>query len=256
MTSDEPEDGVPVTEEFTPDAARELAEQDRNGQVVGARTATLVRRGRQQPTSAAWRNAPLVIITIVFAALAGWYRQEKVNIGYCGVGEPNWSLASNPHIPAWVHENFQPVCEPCPQHAACYPNMEVQCDKDFVLKPHPLSLNGLMPLSPTCEPDSEKERRIKAVADRAVEELRERRAAYECGDEVASSASPVSAATGEVKTIAKAAPSKLEIEETELKKTVSKLRRKGMTETEFEELWQGALGDIIARDEVEVTHDG
>lgn len=164
-------------------------------------------------------------------------------------------MAQNPHIPAWVHQNFEPTCEPCPQHAICYPDMEVQCETDFVLQPHPLSVNGLVPLPPTCEPDSEKQRRIKAVADRAVEDLRERRAAYECGDTVSKAEEAVSSATANVQAVAKSTASKLEVTEEDLKKSVSKLRRKGMTEQEFEDLWRGALGDIMGRDEVEVTHD-
>ncbi|KIX96349.1 uncharacterized protein Z520_08127 [Fonsecaea multimorphosa CBS 102226] len=255
ISSADAEDGVAVTEEFTPDAARELVEEERNGQLVPNRASTLVRRKKKKETNAVVKNAPLAIITTVLAALGAWYRQEKINIGYCGVGEPNWSLGSNPHIPAWVHENLQPKCEPCPQHAVCYPNMEVECESDFVVKPHPLALNGLVPLPPTCEPDSEKQRRIKAVADRAIEELRERRAAYECGGDVPSSSNPVARETEAVKTVAKSTAAKLEIAEEELKQTVSKLRRKGMTEQEFEELWRGALGDIKARDEVEVTED-
>jgi hypothetical protein len=117
-------------------------------------------------------------------------------------------------------------------------------------------MNGLLPLPPTCEPDSEKERRIKAVADRAVEVLRERRAAYECGDKITKAEEAVSTAAAEVKTVAKStASTKLQVSDEDLKKSVSKLRRKGMTEDEFEDLWRGALGDIMGREEVEVTHD-
>lgn len=256
VTSHGAGDGVVTTEEFTPDAARELAEEERNGQVVPSRPSALVRRKKRTPASTAAKTAPWAVLTTVLAALAGWYRQEKINVGYCGVGEPNWSLSANPHIPAWVHENFHPACEPCPQHAICYPNMEVQCETDFVLKPHPLSLNGALPLPPTCEPDSEKERRIKAVADRAIEELRERRAAYECGDEVSSTKEVVPSVGEEAKTVATPTASKLEIAEDDLKKTVSKMRRKGMSADEFEDLWRGALGDILGRDEVDVTRDG
>ncbi|KAK7887557.1 inner nuclear membrane protein enriched at telomere/subtelomere region [Exophiala xenobiotica] len=256
VTSDETEDNVPVTEEFTPDAARELAEQERNGQVVQSRPSTLVRRKKQKPAGTIAKTAPWAVMTTVLAALAGWYRHEKINVGYCGVGQPHWSLAENPHIPAWVHQSWEPACEPCPQHAICYPNMDVQCETDFVLQPHPLSMNGLLPLPPTCEPDSEKERRIKAVADRAVEELRERRAAYECGDKITKTEEAVSTAAAEVKTVAKSTVStKLQVSDEDLKKSVSKLRRKGMTEDEFEDLWRGALGDIMGREEVEVTHD-
>lgn len=256
VTSSRTRDEPAITEEFTPAAAQELEEEERNGQVVPSRTSTLVRRKKKKESGPIARTAPLAIITTIFGALGAWYRQEKINIGYCGVGEPNWSLASNEHIPAWVHENFEPACEPCPQHAVCYADMEVKCDKDFILKPHPLSFYGAVPLPPTCEPDSEKERRQKAVADRAVEALRERRAAYECGEQITTASNPVAGETDSAKTVAKPTKPVLEISEEELKQTVSKMRRKEMSEEEFEDLWRRAFSeDLIKRDEVQVTQD-
>lgn len=93
------------------------------------------------------------------------------------------------------------------------------------------------------------------MADRAVEELRERRAAYECGDEISKTEEAVSSSAAEVKTVAKNTRPKLEVNEAELKKSVSKQRRKGMSADEFEDLWRGALGDVMGREEVEVKHD-
>ena len=136
-------------------------------------------------------------------------------------------------MPEWASA-LQPQCEPCPQHAYCYPNLETVCEPDFVLTPHPLSVNGLLPFAPTCEPDSEKVRRIKQVADFAVEsELRERNAKYECG---------------EIK--------KPHVSEEELKATVSVQRSKRMTDEEFDELWDNALGEIVGREEVTSKVDG
>lgn len=120
--------------------------------------------------------------------------------------------------------------------------MEVKCESDFVLQQHPFGAGGLLPVPPTCEPDSEKEKRVKVVADKAVEELRERRAEWECGEDVASGASST--------------PATLEIPEETLKLEVAKMRRKDMSPDQFENLWRGALGDIMGRDEVEVTRDG
>jgi len=77
-------------------------------------------------------------------------------------------------------------------------------------------------------------RKIKVVADRAVEELRERRAKHECGDLVDE--------RGKLEPV--------EIREPELKKEVSKMRRKGMSDVEFDDLWRGALGEIMDRDEI------
>ena len=40
--------------------------------------------------------------------------------------------------------------------------------------------------------------------------------------------------------------------EEELKQAVSRKRRKGMSDEEFDELWRGAIGDIVGREEVSV----
>ncbi|CRK23765.1 hypothetical protein BN1723_018101, partial [Verticillium longisporum] len=85
-------------------------------------------------------------------------------------------IPSEVSVPDWIVPYIEPQCERCPQHAYCFEDYTVRCDDNFIMKPHPLSLGGLVPLPPTCEPDGEKVRRIKAVADKAVEELRERRA--------------------------------------------------------------------------------
>jgi transcriptional regulator NrdR family protein len=244
------QDYVPVSEEFTPDAAQEVAVED---QLAPQRTRALVRRKKKKSSPVA-RNASLAALTSLLAAAAAWYRQEKISVGYCGVGSPEWSLADNPNLPPWVHENLGPVCEPCPQHAVCFPKMEVHCDTDFVLQQHPLSLGGLVPIPPTCEPDSEKERRVKAVADKAIEELRERRAAYECGEELPTETP--AAVEEEVKVVVKAGETKLEISEEALKAQVSAQRRRDMSPAEFDALFEGALEDIKARDEVEVVRDG
>ena len=108
--------------------------------------------------------------------------------------------------------------------------METRCEADYVLKSHPYSFYGLVPVPPTCEPDGEKARKVKAVADRAIEELRERRAQYECG-ELADHEKP-------------------EIAENELKEELKSKRSKKMSDEEFDELWTAAIGDVVAREEV------
>lgn len=256
LNVDPASDGVDATEEFTPEEAKELQSMRvASGQLARIPGGALVRRTKKKPASTAAKTAPWVIITALFGAVGGWYRNEKVNIGYCGVGQPRWSLAENTHIPPWVHENLEPECLPCPQHGICFPDMEVKCENDYVLKPHPLSFGGTILLPPTCEPDGEKVRRIKVVADRAVESLRDRRAAYECGEEV-TGVREDGPATEEVKKIVKAGEVKLEIPEEALKAEVSKMRRKGMSADDFDDLWRSALGEIIDRDEIEVVRDG
>ena len=228
-------------EEFTPEEQLELVrERAANGEVdiLPPR-----RNKRPKKSSRISSSAPWVILTTILMGYAVWWRQEKIQVGYCGIGKSSTAL-TDANIPEWASDwatVLQPQCEPCPPHAFCYADMEVKCEENFVLKSHPLSLGGLVPLPPSCEPDGEKVRKIKAVADKAIIELRERRAHWECGDLTESDGKKATS---------------VEIEEPSLKAAVSQKRRKGMTDSEFEELWKGALGEIIDRDEVTSDIDG
>lgn len=176
-----------------------------------------------------WRLPTLVILFLL--SLCGVYwRHEKFEIGFCGIGKSRWSLADT-NVPVWAHV-LEPQCEPCPPHAFCLENLKIECEKDFVEEYHPLSLNGFLPIPPKCEVDNEKTDRIIAVANRAVQELREQRAKYECGD------------GAEAKTPF--------ISEPELKKVVSHKRgpRAKMSDSEFDDLWASALGELVAREEI------
>ncbi|KAL2362794.1 hypothetical protein RJZ56_004330 [Blastomyces dermatitidis] len=225
------EDGVlEPGEEFTPDEWQSLAEEQ--AAAKGGRT-SVIRRRQARKQGKLSQAAPWMVIFSLLGGFGVWWRKEKIEIGYCGVGKPHWSLADT-KVPEWA-EVLEPKCEPCPPHAFCYPEFDVRCEQDFVLKPHPLSLGGLVPLPPTCEPDGEKVRRIKSVADRAIDALRERRAKWECGE-------PDKADGTEVPSPGMTA--------SELKDELNKKRRKGMSEEEFEELWRGAIGEITSRDEI------
>jgi hypothetical protein len=229
--SEKMSDRIEAGEEFTPEEQLALVrERALKGQqdLIPAQ-----RKKRVKKAGPVAKSAPWVVILTTLTLFAGYWRHEKIEIGYCGVGKPSWSLTET-KVPQWVH-GLQPECEPCPPHAYCHADFEVRCEQDFVLQHHPLSLGGLWPLPPTCEPDSEKQRRVQAVADRGVEELRERRAKFECGDLVDEKG--------------KAIP-KVEIPVEQLKEEVGKKRRKGMSQHEFDELWQPALGEILNREEI------
>ncbi|KAH0556374.1 hypothetical protein GP486_005702 [Trichoglossum hirsutum] len=227
-------DEIVAGEEFTPEERSELA-REREADGVSA-----VEPYRPRPRNAGIsKSAPWVVLLTLLGGYATWWRREKLEIGYCGVGQ-HTAVVSNAQIPDWASV-FIPECEPCPQHALCSPHLVTACEPDFVIKSHPLSLGGLVPLPPTCEPDGEKVRKVKQVADRAVDELRDRRAKWECGELVDGEGKPATA---------------LEVNEAELKKEVGKKRRKGMGEAEFEELWSGALGEIVGREEVISGIDG
>ena len=237
LDKDVDENGVEAGEDFTPEAQLELTQEE------AANGALVPRRPKRNQVGGVGKAGPIwVVLLTLLGGYAAWYRQEKLAVGYCGIGrEPTQVVPAGVQVPDWVKTLAEPQCELCPQHAYCSENLETHCDPDFVLKPHPLFLGGLIPLTPTCEPDGEKVRRVKAVADRAVEELRERRAKWECGDLVDEGGVP--------------APT-VEIDADELKKEVSKKRRKGMGEAEFEELWAGAIGEIEGREEVVSAADG
>ncbi|KLO90987.1 related to SRC1-regulation of cohesion (Splice variant I) [Fusarium fujikuroi] len=221
-------------EEFTPNEQLELEQAASRGEME-----IEPRKPSQQVSRRGGFKAPLfVLLMSLVGAYLAWYRQEKIAVGYCEVGGQAKPLFSQDiPVPDALVPFIEPQCEPCPSHAYCYHDFSVRCENGFILKPHPLSLGGLVPLPPTCEPDGEKARRVKAVADRAIEELRDRRAQYECGELVDEDGkkeeSPAMA-------------------EHELKATVSRKRSKRLNEDEFDELWAAAIGEVAARDEVEI----
>ena len=232
----EPIDDLNVGEEFTPEEQLALGrERAANGELG---TLPPRKKKRSKPSSSLPKSAPWIILTTLLSGYALWVRQEKLARGYCGIGRPDNAL-SNVQIPEWA-QILEPSCEPCPQHAFCYEGMETRCEQDFVLKPHPLSLGGIVPLPPTCEPDGEKARKVAAVADRAVEELRDRNAKWECGTLVDDKGKSVPTA---------------QVDTQDLKSAVAKKRRRGMSEAEFEELWKHALGEIMTREEITSTAD-
>ncbi|KFL61052.1 uncharacterized protein TERG_11937 [Trichophyton rubrum CBS 118892] len=220
-------------EEFTPDEQLAL---DQEQAYNGRRRSVLRDRSRNGQSSSGVFASWFVILTLL-SGFGLWWRKEKIEIGYCGVGKTHWSLEDT-NVPTWANI-IEPQCETCPQHAFCYPNFEAGCEQGFVLKAHPLSLGGLIPLPPTCEADGEKARRVKVVADKAIDELRTQRAKFECGES--------DKETDEVV----ATP---EITASELRDRVGSLRRKGkLSEEEFDSLWDASIGEITGREEVVVS---
>ena len=233
-------DPLAAGEEFTPEEESALLEEQ---EANGATKSRLVQRPAPRPSGGTLKYAPWVILMTLFAAYATWWRQEKIEVGYCGVGKPATTLKEL-QVPDWA-TTLQPQCEPCPLHGYCYADMVVRCEPAFVLQSHPWSLGGLIPQPPTCEPDGAKARKVKFVANKAVEELRDRRAKWECGD---------------LKNEAGRVASSSDIDEVSLKAEVSQKRnqkrRTSMSDADFEELWRSALGEIAAHDDVTSVSDG
>lgn len=230
---------VEAGEEFTPDEQLALASED----ALRARNSVVPARRPKRSTNL---TTPFwLLFSVMLVAYGAWYRQEKIAVGYCGAGRPAREVIPRQleykdfklDVPGWAFQFAEPECEPCPPHAYCYADNSVRCDEGFILKPHPLSANGLIPLPPTCEADSEKLRRVKAVADKAVEELRERKAKFECGELVDEKGRQ---------------PENPMVAAEELKETVSEKRSKKLSKKEFDDLWVAALGEIEQREEVVV----
>lgn len=232
---------IEASEEFTPEEQLALAQED----AARAQSAVIPHRNKR---SSGLATPFWVLFITALGAYGAWFRQEKIAVGYCGVGKPTQEIVPR-HItyqdfdfdvPEWAIQLAEPQCEPCPPHAYCYADNSVRCEEDFILKPHPLSAGGLIPMPPTCEPDGEKVRRVKAVADKAVEELRERRAKFECGELIDEHGKQ---------------PESPAIAVEELKEAVSEQRSKKLSKKEFDDLWASALGEIETRDEIEVASD-
>ncbi|ODQ49990.1 hypothetical protein SAICODRAFT_73741 [Saitoella complicata NRRL Y-17804] len=234
-----------ITEEFTPDEVKELqATPDGRKRLSESRAEArrlMKRRKVKKSGPSVWPKVLLGALVAPAVAYGAWWREEKVNVGYCGVDtpeHPRWPIpeALQPYEQYDPRPHLRPECVPCPDHAVCYPNFKAVCEPDFVEVLNPLSLNGLIPLPPACEPDSEKLRKVMIVADEAVQQLRNRNAAEECGH--------VKLPKGEPKGL----------NEEDLKAELYKLKSPALTDEQFENLWQHALNDVVDREEVTVTH--
>lgn len=164
-----PADELEPGEEFEPQDAVEFAKQPARDLVRLA-----PRRSARSNKSG---NALVLILLFMAIAYAMWWRKEKIAAGYCGVGglemqerDTEGSLA----------DLLRPECEPCPPHARCYPEMELECVDDYIKVYSYASLGGLYPIPPTCVPDTEKERRVMIMSDAALNILRQNGAEKRC----------------------------------------------------------------------------
>ncbi|KAL1593906.1 inner nuclear membrane protein enriched at telomere/subtelomere region [Paraconiothyrium brasiliense] len=224
-------------EEYTPEEQLELVrERARNGEVD-----ILPPRRRRDPhkTASTVQAFLLTFIATALAVLGGVWREEKFAIGFCNTGSVAPTAIAGVELPE-LATGLLPQCEPCPPHAYCYPKLQVECEKDFIKKYHPLSFGGALPLPPTCEPDTEKTRKVTQVADHAVQMLRQRRAQYECGEEDAQ---------GKV-------VQSPEVSVADLKEGLLAKKSKSLSNAEFEDLFAKAIGEIPARQEVVEKSDG
>lgn len=229
----EDDDMVNAGEEFTADEQLALVrDRAKAGEVDILPPRRLKKRSKATGTIKAMSGTALLVAAATFGAL---WRQEKIAVGFCGVGQEATGLAGV-EVPDWLSENVPilPQCEPCPPHAQCGRGLEVRCDPDFIKQDHPLSFGGVIPLTPTCEPDSEKTRKVNSIANRAVQVLRKRKAQYECGEPDAQGNLVESP----------------EITEETLKQQMTEQKSKGLSDQEFGDLFDRAFPEVTMREEV------
>ncbi|KAI5838346.1 Man1-Src1p-C-terminal domain-containing protein [Morchella snyderi] len=206
-------------EEFTPEETEEIA-----------RDPGALRRRTGGQSSSTGTNMLWAIVIALLSGYFMWWRKEKKEVGYCGLGK----LDMQTYDPDWT-SLIRPQCEPCPPNAICRFNYEADCKDDYVLVPNPLSFGGLVPLPPTCEPDSEKLRRIAILSDEAIRVLRERAADVECGE----------ASLGK--------DEEAGVSEADLRQVLYDLKAPSLSDAQFNELWRNALEDVSNREEVVST---
>lgn len=139
----------------------------------------------------------------IFAGASKWFINSKFEVGYCEVGfdtnQPAWITRMNIHHvspTSWedyfdqeyiaekaeeILDYFRPSCEPCPAHATCLSGFELICDDGFIKISSPFSLGGFLPIAPTCVPDTEKQKKVQRLTEKALQILREHNARFVCG---------------------------------------------------------------------------
>ena len=283
----EDDDLIPAGEEFTPEGAREVAEAEEEEGTVEPR-----RPGRRRNTSnPATASALWAVFAALLVAYFVWWRREKIEIGYCGVGNTG-NICPSPDrrqvltdiylapkgLKSHHHDDrdwatiLRPECEPCPSNAICKPNYTAECKSDYVLINSPFSILGLIPLAPTCEPDSEKLRRIAILSDEAIKVIRKRAADVECG-EIAPIKPHLGGGGGEagkeseggkkvpepdpVVKFAEGGPlaQGKGMDERELYRAMYELKAPKLSDEQFNELFKAALEEVVSREEVEAKED-
>lgn len=116
-----------------------------------------------------------------------------------------------------------------------------------------LSLGGLIPIPPTCEPDSEKLRRIAILSDEAIKIVRRRAADVDCGEivPIRKSSSGAVINSREDGPIAQGKG----MHESELRQELYEMKAPKLSDEEFELLFKAALEDAASQDEIESLVD-
>ncbi|GAA6060125.1 hypothetical protein JCM10212_001422 [Sporobolomyces blumeae] len=131
----------------------------------------------------------LLVLALLYSL---WWREEKLAAGFCDTNSRTNAIVESrstslalPSLPpaltsALSDLNLVPTCTPCPAHGFCSQGAFVGCSIDYVPRASPLRLGGLLPVAPTCVPDTEKLMVVAMQASKASKLLRKRRGEVVC----------------------------------------------------------------------------
>ncbi|GAA5978711.1 hypothetical protein JCM10908_004455 [Rhodotorula pacifica] len=168
--------------------------QSDSPEVVNKRAIVVAAPVRSSIDWTVWTRVLRGLLVAFAAAYVLWWREEKLAAGFCDTGSRSNALvdsrrtslaATLPDLPDTVLRtadclHLRPTCTPCPQHGHCADGNFVGCTLDYVPRQSPLRLGGLLPIAPTCVPDTEKLMMVAMQASKASRLLRQRRGEVIC----------------------------------------------------------------------------
>ncbi|KAK9449732.1 Man1-Src1p-C-terminal domain-containing protein [Limtongia smithiae] len=190
-----------------------------------------------EPQSSSSFKFPVVSFLSWLAVVIGlsylvFWRNEKFRIGYCDVtGLGTYVSSYEPNTLRWY---IEPRCTPCPAHAICRPHFRSECESEFVQRKSLLAFGGLLPVAPTCAPDTAKLQRARILLEEIVHVLRVRNAEVQCCTD-GSAGNDATMAQGE------------------LKQKLYSMKSIALSDEMFEELWALAWKDLPERAEIYVV---
>lgn len=177
---------------------------------------------------------------ILFLALMSfglWYRQTRIDIGYCTpstfIPTPtnNKHLTTKQFLVKWLY----PTCIACPDHARCNsPGADPLCPPEYILRPHPLSFGNLLPLTPTCVLNKAQEYQSLQVADAAESILHKRAGQEECMTSIRPQPSAELFA-------------RQRLSASDLRKEIESLKDASVSQEDFNQYWTLALNELYRR---------
>lgn len=171
---------------------------------------------------------------------AYWYREQTFLVGYCGQEIIRPTIPATSETPEllvafgqYIDEELRPQCVKCPQHARCFPNLEIACYDDFV-EYTPWYFSYMPIVDPTlkkCIPNTKKAEKIEIMIDVALDLLRARNANRHCGN----------TAAGDFEA---------GVSVQELHDLLLSIKAPYITEEEFEELWARSVVELEGKPEI------